>query len=106
MGNISLSLTNNSKEIVLLTLTQTNLSFHPNNFDGSYKSVIKVEGVIMEGSNEDEQLMSIIASEHLSTSPAYILKADFEKMPTGSKCSHRLNVTLDSIECLYNQVTR
>ncbi|XP_063908904.1 intermembrane lipid transfer protein VPS13C-like isoform X2 [Zophobas morio] len=103
MGNISLSLTNNSKEIVLLTLTQTNLSFHPNNFDCSYKSVIKVEGVIMEGSNEDEQLMSIIASEHLSTSPAYILKADFEKMPTGSKCSHRLNVTLDSIECLYNQ---
>jgi hypothetical protein len=104
MGNVSFSITNNSKEILLLTLTQINLTVHPNLLENSFKALVKVEGLILEGSNEEEQLISIIASEHLSTSPAYFFKAELEKMPSNSKYSYKLNLSLDSVECLYNQV--
>ncbi|EEZ98160.2 hypothetical protein TcasGA2_TC000586 [Tribolium castaneum] len=103
MGNFSLSLTHDSKEIFLLTLTQTNFNFHPNQLEDTFKALVKIEGLILEGSNEDEQLISILASEHLSTSPAYFFKAELEKMPTNSNASHKLNLALDSVECLYNQ---
>ncbi|RZC35875.1 vacuolar protein sorting-associated protein 13A-like, partial [Asbolus verrucosus] len=103
MGIISLSVTNSSKEILLLTLTQINFNIHPHYMEDSYKAQLKVEGLILEGSNEEEQLVSIMASEHLSTSPAYFFKAELEKMPSNSKESHKLQLSLDSVECLYNK---
>lgn len=105
MGNFSFSLTHDSKEVLLLTLTQTNFSYNPNLLEDTFKALLKIEGLILEGSNEEEQLISIMASEHLSTSPAYFFKAELEKMPANSNCSYKFNLALDSVECLYNQVS-
>lgn len=105
MGNINLSLTNTRKEIILLTLTQINLNIQPNYMEETYKTNFKIEGLILEGSNEDEQLTSIMASEHIGNSAPYVFNIEIEKMPTNSPWTYRLNMALDSIECLYNKVT-
>ncbi|CAH1285360.1 unnamed protein product [Diabrotica balteata] len=47
--------------------------------------------------------MPIISSEHLSDSPAYFFKMDLDKLPNNSVCKYKLNIVMDSVECIYNK---
>ncbi|KAJ8960584.1 hypothetical protein NQ318_013873 [Aromia moschata] len=103
LGNLGITLTNNTREILVTTLTQTICSIKPNYQDGSFKSSLKVEGIIIEGANSDDHLMPLISSEHLGDSPAFFFKAELEKMPKNSNCAYKLGVTMDAVECVYNK---
>lgn len=99
-------LTNNSKEIFILTCTQVNLSYFPNSIQpNAFKLVIKVEGLILEGLNEDEQLISIVASEHLGNSPAYFFHMEYDKRFSNSEYDHKFFLSLNTLECIYNIVS-
>lgn len=105
IGNISLTLTKDDKEVSVVTLTQFNLFFTPCFATDSYKVLLKVEGLIMEGSSLEEHLVPIVSSEHLSDSPAYFLKIEFEKTrnESGSDVC-KLSGVLSAVEILYQQV--
>lgn len=106
IGNINLTLSNKlNQEVAVVTLTQCNLSFIPNFFSGAYKLLLKVEGLIVEGANEDEHLVPIVSSEHLGNSPAYFFKMDFEKMQTVAPFVYKLHCTLSSVEVIYQKVS-
>lgn len=66
---------------------------------------MKIEGLIMEGYSSEDLLGPILSSEHLRDSPAYFFKMELEKMPKNSKSVYRLNVVMDSVECIYNSVS-
>lgn len=95
-----------NKEIFVSTLTQSNLNIQPNYIKNTYKALFKVEGLIVEGSSIDDNLATILQSEHLGSSPAYFLKIELEKLPRTSKSPYKLSCALDSIECLYNDVRK
>lgn len=105
IGNINLVLTKEDKEVAVVTLTQFNLFLTPTFATDSYKVLLKVEGLIIEGSSLDEQLVPIVNSEHLSDSPAYFLKVEFEKTNCESgNMICKLNGVLSTVEILYQQV--
>lgn len=105
IGNVSIVLTKEDKEVAVITLTQFNLCFTPTFATDSYKVLLKVEGIIIEGSSLEEHLVPIIHSEHLSDSPAYFLKIEFEKTNHGPEnVNRKLSCTLSTVEILYHQV--
>lgn len=104
MGNVSLSLTRDEREILVVTLTQVIWSILPNFRDDSYKAAFKIEGIVVEGASVEDHLLPIISSEHNFDSPAYFLKLEIEKMPSKSNLSHRINGTLSTVEIVYQQV--
>ncbi|KAK9875024.1 hypothetical protein WA026_005834 [Henosepilachna vigintioctopunctata] len=103
IGNLNFVLIDDSKEIGVLTMTQATLSWMPNFLNDTFTCHFKIEGFILEGATEDDQLVSLISSEHLSNSPAYFLKIEVSKLPKDSTASYKLKVTLDSMEMVYNQ---
>lgn len=105
MGNLSVTLTSHTREIIVLTLTQTICSIKPNYQENVFKSSLKIEGICIEGTSNEDHLIPLISSEHLSDSPAYFFKAKLEKMRKNSNCAYKLNVTMDSVECIYNKVS-
>lgn len=105
LGNLGFTLENNSKEILVVTLTQTVAIVKPNYADKTFKTCFKVEGVIVEGFSGEDHLIPVISSEHLSDSPAYFLKVEVEKMPPTSKTRYKLGINMDSVECIYNKVS-
>lgn len=105
LGNLSLSLVIADREILILTVTQFILSFMPSFKDDSYKAVLKVEGIVVEGASKDEHLIPVLSSEHSQNSPAYFLKVEFEKMPQSSKVSYTLNGALSTVELFYQNVS-
>ncbi|KAL3277157.1 hypothetical protein HHI36_012509 [Cryptolaemus montrouzieri] len=103
IGNLCISLLDHEKEICVLTMTQVILTWMPNFTDNTYSCNFKVEGFILEGTTEEDHLVSLISSEHLSNSPAYFLKVDFMKLPEDSKAAFKLKFTMDSVEIVYNK---
>lgn len=86
-------------------MTQTVFSLKPNYTEKSYRASLKIEGVIIEGTSNEDHLMPIISSEHLSDSPAYFLRVELDKLPKNNVCKYKLNVNMDSVECIYNKVS-
>lgn len=105
IGNLTIYALDEQEEMFVLTATQTSLTWVPNFTDNTYKINLKVEGFILEAASETNKLITVMASEHLSTSPAYFLRAHFDKNPCDSKATHKLKVTMDSVEMLYNEVS-
>lgn len=105
MGHFSFTLAHNSKEIMVLTITQSILSFEPRFVDQTFKACLKVEGLILEGVGNEENLLPIVSSEHFKDSPAYFLKVDLER-PKSSKCAYRFGIIMDSVEYIHNKVGR
>lgn len=103
MGHLSFTLAYKSREIMVLTLTQTIFSIEPKFLDNSFKACLKVEGFILEGIGNEDNLLPLIGSEHLKDSPAYFLKVDCEKT-NRTNCSYRLSIIMDSIEYIHNKV--
>lgn len=103
MGHLSFTFVQNSKEVLVLTLTQTIFSIEPRYVDRTFKACLKVEGVILEGIGSEDNLLPIISSEHLKDSPAYFLKIDLEKTKS-PKCAYKLGIVMDSVEYLHNKV--
>ncbi|CAH1186159.1 unnamed protein product [Phyllotreta striolata] len=103
LGILSVTLTSDSREIFVLTMTQTVLNLKPNFGDGTYRASLKIEGLIVEGATNEDHLIPIVSSEHLSDSPAYFLKIDLEKLSAIGACKFKLNVVMDSVECIYNK---
>lgn len=101
IGNVSLTFTKEDKEVAVVTVTQFNLFLTPDFANDSYKVLLKIEGLILEGASLEEHLVPIVSSEHLSDSPAYFLKVEFEKNGSGS-C--KLNCVLSTVEIVYQQV--
>lgn len=99
IGNISLTLLKREQEIAVLTLTQFNLFFKPNFSAGSYRVQAKIEGVVVEGASAP-----IISSEHTGDSPAYFFKYELEKLEHPSNFTHKMNLSISSIEVLYQKV--
>lgn len=101
-----MSLTESGHEVLVVTLTQLISNLHPNYNKGTYKMALKIEAVIVEGSSVEEHLIPIISSEHLTVhnSPAYFLKIEFEKLPPGASCSHKLYAVLEYLEISYHKV--
>ncbi|XP_045467694.1 vacuolar protein sorting-associated protein 13C-like [Harmonia axyridis] len=103
VGNLYFALLDEEREVAILTATQANLTWIPNFTDNLFNFHFKVEGMVLEGNSEDGKLVTLISSEHLSTSPAYFLRVDFTKLPEDSKASYKLKVTMDSVEMVYNE---
>lgn len=104
MGHFSITLAKNLKEILVLTLTQTILSIEPKYTERTFKSCLKIEGLILEGVGTEDNLLPIISSEHLKDSPAYFLKIELEKSKS-SKCAYKLGFVMDSVEYIHNKVS-
>lgn len=99
-----MTLTNSkSKEILLATVTQILLTVKPNFVEGSFKGSLKIEGIILEGSGPDDNLITVVSSEHLKDSPAFVFTSNWEKS-NHLKCPYRLQATLNSMECIYVKV--
>lgn len=103
MGHFSFTLAHDSKEILALTITQTIFSIEPKYIEKTFKIELKVEGLILEGIGNEENLLCIVSSEHHQDSPAYFLKINFEK-PRSSKCAYKLAIIMDSVEYIHNKV--
>ncbi|CAH1112949.1 unnamed protein product [Psylliodes chrysocephalus] len=103
LGILSVTVSTNYKELAVLTMTQTVFSLKPNYTEKSYRASLKIEGVIIEGTSNEDHLMPIISSEHLSDSPAYFLRVELDKLPKNNVCKYKLNVNMDSVECIYNK---
>ncbi|XP_072395854.1 intermembrane lipid transfer protein VPS13A-like [Diabrotica undecimpunctata] len=103
LGIISITLTNNYKEVAVLTMTQALFNLKPNYIEETFRASVKIEGIILEGASNEDHLMPIISSEHLSDSPAYFFKMDLDKLPSNSVCKYKLNIVMDSVECIYNK---
>lgn len=71
---------------------------------GCYRVQVKIEGLVVEGASAEDHLVPIISSEHLGNSPAYFFKYEFEKLEHRTTFTHKLNVSLSSIEILYEKV--
>ncbi|XP_066252577.1 intermembrane lipid transfer protein VPS13A-like [Euwallacea similis] len=102
LGNFNLSLSNKTKEVLTATLTQTLLTVKPNFIDDSFKASLKIEGIIIEGSGPNNTSSTIVSSEHLKDSPAFVFTSNLEKL-MGSTCPYRLQMTLNSVDCIYNK---
>lgn len=105
LGNLSLSLVVADREILILTVTQFILSIIPSFKADSYKAVLKVEGIVVEGASKEAHLIPVLSSEHSQKCPAYFLKIEFEKMPLNSKAAYKLNGALSTVEVFYQEVS-
>lgn len=105
MGNVSLSLVNSGREILVLTLTQFITTILPNFRDNSYKVILKIEGIVIEGASLEDHLVPVVSSEHIHNSPAYFLKVEIEKVPSKLNTSYRVNGALSTVEVFYQQVS-
>ncbi|XP_060526445.1 intermembrane lipid transfer protein VPS13C-like isoform X2 [Cylas formicarius] len=103
LGNFNLTLSSKPKEVLVATMTQAIFSIRPNFSDNTYSASLKIEGIIIEGNGPGGNMISIISSEHLKDSPAFFFKTNLEKMREGGRFSHRLQMALDSVECIYNK---
>ncbi|KAH1005296.1 hypothetical protein HUJ04_006309 [Dendroctonus ponderosae] len=103
LGNCNLILTNQSQEVLVATLTQTLLTVKPQFVDQTYRASLKVEGFIVEGNGPKNTLNCLLSSEHLKDSPAFVFIAYWEKLKTHNGFAHRLQVTLNPVECIYNK---
>ncbi|XP_030755861.1 vacuolar protein sorting-associated protein 13A-like [Sitophilus oryzae] len=104
LGNFNLVVMNNSKEILVTTITQTIVSLKPNFLDSTYKFSLKIEGIIIEGNGPGEALIPLATSEHLKDSPAFFFAVNLEKMKKeNNNITHRLQVSMSSVECIYNK---
>lgn len=104
MEHFSFTLAHDFREILVMTLTQTIFTMEPRYMEKSFKICFKVEGMILEGVGNEDNLVPILSSEHLKDSPAYFLKILLEKTKN-SKCSYRLGIALDSVEYIHNKVS-
>lgn len=64
-----------------------------------------MEGLIVEGLNEDDQLASIVASEHLGNSPAYFFQMELSKTVSNLDNAYKFHLSLNTLECIYNNVS-
>ncbi|KAK4883024.1 hypothetical protein RN001_006343 [Aquatica leii] len=103
IGNISLSLMESKREILVLTMTQFILSALPNFEDGTYRVLLKIEGIVVEGASLKEHLVPIISSEHIHSSPAYFFKFEAEKHPSKSIPVYTFNGVLSTVEIIYQE---
>ncbi|XP_057653630.1 intermembrane lipid transfer protein VPS13A-like [Diorhabda carinulata] len=103
LGIISITLTKNCREIAVLTVTQTVIVFIPKFIEDTFRVSLKIEAIIIEGCSNEDHLMPIISSEHLSDSPAYFLKMELSKMPKNSISKYKFNIVMDSVECIYDK---
>lgn len=86
------------------TLTQTLLTVKPQFVEQTYRASLKVEGFIVEGNGPKNTLNCLLSSEHLKDSPAFVFIAHWEKVKNQDGFTHRLQVTLNPVECTYNKV--
>lgn len=105
VGNVSATLLKKEREIAAFTLTQFNLFLTPNYSTGSYRVQVKVEGLVVEGASVEEHLVPIVSSEHLGNSPAYFFKCELEKLEHPSSYTHKFNLSVSSIEVVYQKVS-
>ncbi|KAL1509464.1 hypothetical protein ABEB36_004192 [Hypothenemus hampei] len=105
LGNFNLTLNSNKKDILVATLTQTLITVKPNFLENTFKASFKVEGIIVEGMGPETNLITVLSSEHLKDSPAYVFTLNWEKLKAkkAKEFSYRLFITLNSVECIYNK---
>ncbi|XP_050293548.1 intermembrane lipid transfer protein VPS13C-like [Anthonomus grandis grandis] len=100
LGNLNVTLTSDSREVVVATITQTLVSAKPNFLDKIYRISLKVEGLIVEGNGPNNCLTPMVSSEHLKDSPAFFFTMILEKSKADARS---LQMTLSSVECIYNK---
>ncbi|KAF5301566.1 hypothetical protein FQR65_LT08871 [Abscondita terminalis] len=103
IGNVSLSLMESKREILVLTMTQFILSAIPNFDEDTYKILLKIEGIVVEGASLEEHLVPIISSEHIHNSPAYFFKVEIEKHSSKSVPLYTINAFLSTVEVIYQE---
>ncbi|KAK5650330.1 hypothetical protein RI129_001359 [Pyrocoelia pectoralis] len=103
IGNVSLSLVESKREILVITMTQIILSTVPNFVEDTYKFLLKIEGIVVEGASVEDHLVPIISSEHIHSSPAYFFKIDIEKHKPKSSPSFSVSGALSTIEIIYQE---
>ncbi|XP_017782614.1 PREDICTED: vacuolar protein sorting-associated protein 13A-like [Nicrophorus vespilloides] len=103
IGCAGLTLLDNNREILIVTMTQLISSYQPNFLDNTYKASLKIEGLIIEGASVEEHLISIVSTIHNGHSPAYFLKLDVEKTPKKCEHSYKINCILEHIEVAYDE---
>ncbi|KAF5273457.1 hypothetical protein FQA39_LY07474 [Lamprigera yunnana] len=103
IGNMSVSLLESKREILILTMTQFILSACPNFKEDTYKVLLKIEGIVVEGACLEEHLVPIISSEHVHNSPAYFFKVAIEKHPPKSIPTFTFNGVLSTVEIIYQE---
>lgn len=99
VGNVSFSLMNSSREILVMTVTQFISTFQPNFIENTFKLQVKIEALILEGASVEDHLVPILSSEHTYNSPAYFFKVEVEK----NQRAYCINCCLESLEILYHQ---
>ncbi|XP_033208533.1 vacuolar protein sorting-associated protein 13C-like [Belonocnema kinseyi] len=104
LANYSLSLMNNDKEVLVLSMTQFLASIEKHPELSTYKISTRAESFVIEGVSSENELVPLVTADNVltgSTAPNF-LAIDFEKKPLNSDFNYDISVSMEPIEATYH----
>ncbi|XP_046422194.1 vacuolar protein sorting-associated protein 13A-like isoform X1 [Neodiprion fabricii] len=105
LANCSLSLLNEDKEVLVITLTQFLASIETRPYASAFKISARAESFVIEGASSDNELIPLITADNILTGnmASNFLSVDFEKNSLNSYANFDISVTLEPIEIMYHE---
>ncbi|XP_048515019.1 intermembrane lipid transfer protein VPS13C-like isoform X2 [Athalia rosae] len=105
LANCSLSLLNEDKEVLVITLTQFLASVETRPYASAFKISARAESFVIEGASSDNELIPLITADNILTgnTASNFLSVDFEKNSLNSYANFDVSVTLEPIEVMYHE---